>query len=209
MKNIITKNFQNPVKTINILKGNIKDRTKRRNFLIISEILLGGVSTITTSILSNVSPSVGVFIASSTALLTSTAILITKENIPKLKIRFTKLRDWMNVIILLYEKTLTQCMVDQKICEKEALVKKKIYNHNLDQRKAKRKITQINIEDIYGDIIGQDIVSRDQIMKLNIFVSQNELTVNVSTNINLFKPRKENYIDIQPSAPPGKELSHK
>ena len=43
-----------------------------------------------------------------------------------MKIRYTKLRDWINVITLLYEKTLKQSMVDKKIDEKEALELKRI-----------------------------------------------------------------------------------
>ena len=34
--------------------------------------------------------------------------------------RYTKLRDWITVITLLYEKTLNQSMIDKKIYEKEA-----------------------------------------------------------------------------------------
>ena len=72
--------------------------------------MLGSASTITTSTLSIVNPSVGIIISSSTALLTSFAILITNEYISKLKIGYTKLRDWINAITLLYEKTSTKSM---------------------------------------------------------------------------------------------------
>ena len=44
-----------------------------------------------------INPGVGIIISSSTALLTSIAILITNEKISKLKIRYTKLKDWINV----------------------------------------------------------------------------------------------------------------
>ena len=73
-----------------------------------------------------INPGAGIIISSSTALLTSFAILITNEYISKLKIRYTKLRVWLNVITLLYEKTLKQSMVDEKIDEKEAQELKKI-----------------------------------------------------------------------------------
>ena len=56
---------------------------------------------ITTSTMSIINPSNGIVLISSTALLTSIAILITKEDISKLKIRYTKLKDWINVITLL------------------------------------------------------------------------------------------------------------
>ena len=65
-------------------------------------------------------PGAGIIISSSTALLTSIAMLFTNEYISKLKIRYTKLRDSINVLSLFYEKTLKQSMVDKKIDEKEA-----------------------------------------------------------------------------------------
>ena len=61
-----------------------------------------------------INPGAGVFISSSTALLNSTAILITDEYISTLKIRYTKLRDWIIVIALLYEKTVKTSMDDKK-----------------------------------------------------------------------------------------------
>ena len=81
-------------------------------------------------------PGAGIIIASSTALLTSIAILSTNEYISKLKIRYTKLRDWIKFFKLLYEKTLKQSMVEKKIDEIEAEELKKIYNHYLDKKKS-------------------------------------------------------------------------
>ena len=79
---------------------------EKKVLLIITETLLGSGSAISTSAMSLINPSVGIVLTSSTALLTSIAILITKEHISKLKLRYTKLRDWIIVITLLYEKTL-------------------------------------------------------------------------------------------------------
>ena len=112
-----------------------KSLNKKKVLLINTEVLIGSGSAITSSTFSLINPSIGIPIASCSALLTSIAILITNEYISKLKIRYTKLRDWINVITLLYEKTLTQSMIDKKIDEKEALELKKIYNHYLDKRK--------------------------------------------------------------------------
>ena len=81
-----------------------------------------------------INPSVGIVISSSTALLTSIAILITNEYFSELKIRHTELRDWINVITLLHEKTPKESMIVKKIDEKEAEQLKKIYNHYLDRR---------------------------------------------------------------------------
>ena len=85
---------------------------KKKIFLIITEILIGSGSAISTSTLGLMNHGAGIIVSSSTALLTSIAILITNEYITNLKARYTKLRDCINVITLLYEKTLKQSMVD-------------------------------------------------------------------------------------------------
>ena len=83
-------------------------------------MLVGTGSAVGSSTMGLINPSVGIVITSSTALLTSIAILITNEYISKMKIRYTKLRDWINVITLLYEKTLRESMIDKKIDRREA-----------------------------------------------------------------------------------------
>ena len=93
--------------------------------LFIDEILKGSSSAIQTSTMSLINPSIGIVLTSSTDLLTSLAILITNEYISKLKLRYTKLRDWINFITILYEKTLNQSMIDKKIDEKESQELKK------------------------------------------------------------------------------------
>ena len=72
----------------------------------ITEILLGSRLAITTSMMSLINPSIGIVLTSSTALLTSIAVLITNEYISKLEIRYTKIGDCINVNILPNEKTL-------------------------------------------------------------------------------------------------------
>ena len=61
-----------------------------------------------------INPGAGFIISSISDLLASIAILITNEYNSKLKLRYTKLRDWIKVITLFYEKTLKQSMVDKK-----------------------------------------------------------------------------------------------
>ena len=139
--------------------------------LIVTEILIGGCSTIGTSTMGLINPNVGIFASSSTAFLTSIAILITNEYISKLKIRYTKLRDWINVITLLYEKTLNQSMIDKKINEKEAEQLKQIYNHYLDKKPEIMKNTQFKAEDVFGNVISKDNFSQEQITKLNNFLT--------------------------------------
>ena len=100
-------------------KKKYKNLNKKKVLLIIIEVLIGSGSAIGSSAMSMINPGAGIIISSSTALLTSIAILITNEYISKLKIRYTKLRDWINVITLLYEKTLKETMIDKKINEKK------------------------------------------------------------------------------------------
>ena len=88
--------------------------------MIITEILVGTASLVGCSTMGLFNLGAGIIVSSSTALLTSIAILISNEYISKLKIRYTKLRDWINVITLLHEKTLKTSVVDKKIDEKEA-----------------------------------------------------------------------------------------
>ena len=91
-----------------------KSLNKKKVLLIITEKLIGSRSAVGTSTISLTNPSIGIVLTSSTALLTSLAILITNEYISKLKLRYTKLRDWINFITILYEKTLNQSMIHKK-----------------------------------------------------------------------------------------------
>ena len=153
-------------------KKKYKSLNKKKVLLIITEILIGYGSAITSSTFSLINPSIGIPIASCSALLTSIAILITNEYISKLKIRYTKLRDWINVITLLYEKTLKQSMIDKKIDQKEADQLKQIYNHYVDKKSEIMKNTQFKVEDIFTDVISKDTISTEQITKLNNFLAK-------------------------------------
>ena len=92
---------------------------KKKVLLIITEILVGSASTFGSSTMGLTDPGAGIIISSSTALLTSFAILIATKNFSKFKNRYTKLRDWINVITLLYEKTLKQSMIVKKLMKKK------------------------------------------------------------------------------------------
>ena len=169
-------------------------------FLNITEILIGPRSAIGSSTIGLINPGAGFIISSSTALFTSIAVLITNEYNTKLKIRYTKLGDWINVITLFYEKTLKQSMLDAKIDEKEAQELKKIHNHYIDKRSEIMKNTSFKVEDVFGDNISKDNFSQEQITKLNNFFSQNNVNINTKINFNFFKPRKKT--NIEHSAPP-------
>ena len=153
-------------------KKKYKNLNKKKVLLIVTEILVGGASTVGSSSMALINPGAGIVISSGTALLTSIAILITNEYISKLKIRYTKLRDWINVITLLYEKILKQLMVDKKIDDREAQELKKIYNHYIDKRSEIMKNTSFKVEDVFGDVISKDNFNQEQITKLNNFLAK-------------------------------------
>ena len=119
--------------------------------------------------MSLINPSIGIVLTSSTALLTSLAILITNEYISKLKLRYTKLKDWINFITILYEKILSESMIDKKIDQKEAEHLKQIYNHYFDKIEEIMNSTKFKVEDIFSDVISKDSISPEQITKLNNF----------------------------------------
>ena len=153
-------------------KKKYKSLNKKKVLLIITEILIESGSAISTSTMSIINPSIGIVLTSSTALLTSLAILTTNEYISKLKLRYTKLRDWISFITILCEKTLNQSMIDKKIDEKEGLELKKIFNHYIDKRKEIMDSTKLKVEDIFGDVISKDSFSSEQRTKLNNFLAK-------------------------------------
>ena len=169
-------NHENILKSLKVdneyYKKKYKSLNEKKVLLIITEILIGSGSAISTSTMSLLNPSIGIVITSSTALLTSLAILITNEYISKLKLRYMKIRDWINFITIVYEKTLNQSMVDKKIDEKEALELIKIYNHYVDKRKEIMTSTKFKVEDIFGDVISKDSLSTEQVTKVNNFLAK-------------------------------------
>ena len=96
-----------------------KNLNRKKVLLLINEKLIGSGSAVRSSTMGLIIPGADNFISSSTALLTSIAIINANEYLSKLKIRYTKLRDWIIVIKLLYEKTLKSSMVDKKVIKKK------------------------------------------------------------------------------------------
>ena len=122
--------------------------------------------------MSLINPSLGIVLTSSTALLTSIAILITNDYISKFSLRYSKLRNWINVLTLQYEKTLKESMIDKKIDQKDVEQLKQIYNHYIDKRKEIMNSTKFKVGDIFGDVISKDFISPEQITKPNKFLAK-------------------------------------
>ena len=168
--------FENILKSLKsdnqYYKKKYKNLNKKKILLNNTEILVGSGSAVTSSTFSLINPSIGIPIGSCSALLTSIAILITNEYNSNLKIRYTKLRDWINVITLLYEKTFKESMIDKKINEKEAEQLKQIYNHYIDKKTEIMKNTSFKVEDIFTDVMSKDTISTEKITKLNKFLAK-------------------------------------
>ena len=83
--------FENKLKSLKSdnesCKKKYKSLNKKKFLIIISEFLIRSGSAISTSTMSLISPSIGIVLTCSTALLTSLAILITNEYISNLKLR--------------------------------------------------------------------------------------------------------------------------
>ena len=126
---MVMKKYYNHLRLIIRVIKQCEISNKNKVFMIASEILFGGVglsigSGLTTSGLAPV----GIMCASSISFLSKISTLITNEYFSILKIGYTKLRNWINVNTLLYEKILEQSMIDKRNDEKEAQKLKKIYN---------------------------------------------------------------------------------
>ena len=78
----ILKSLKNDIET---LKKKYKSLNKKKILLIITEILVGGGSAVGSSSMALINPGAGIGISSSTAFLTSIAILITNKYKSKLK----------------------------------------------------------------------------------------------------------------------------
>ena len=140
--------------------------------LFVIEMLVGSASTVGFSTMGFNNPGVVIIISSSTALLASIAILLTNEYISKLEIQYIKLRDCINVITLLFEKTLKRSLVDKKSDGKEAEQLKQIYNHYLNKRIEIMNSTKYKVKGIIGDVISKHSTSQEQITKLNSFLAK-------------------------------------
>ena len=118
--------YENILKSLKVdneyYKKKFKNLNKKKVYVAVHEILMGasGLTIGTALSVTGIGATIGVPIAGASTFITSIAVLITNEYIAKLKMRYTKLRDWINMISLLYEKTLKTSMIDKKIDDKVA-----------------------------------------------------------------------------------------
>ena len=63
-------------------------------------------------------------------------------------------------------------MLDKEIDQKEAEELKKVYEHYLEKRIESLKIASFKVEVVFGDITSNGNFGREQITKLNIFLTK-------------------------------------
>ena len=79
------------------------------------------------------------------------------------------LREWINFISILYEKTLKEYMVDKNVDKREVLDMENFHNQYTDKRKKFSDTTKFEVEYIFSDVISQEFKSLEQVTKLNNF----------------------------------------
>ena len=96
-------------------KKKYKSLNEKKAFISVSELSVGfvGLGVGSGLTISELAP-VGVMCASSISFFSSISTLVLNEYISRLKIRYTKLRDWIIVNTLLNEKILKTSLVDKK-----------------------------------------------------------------------------------------------
>ena len=142
-------------------------------FLIDSEILIGvgGLNVGSGLTISGTAPA-RMVTAGGTPFLSSISTLITNEYFSKLKIRYIKLKDWINVTTLLYEKVLKESMIDKRIDEKEVEKLRSNYNLFINNQDEIKRSAQFRVEEDFRNIIPKCTFSPEQITKLNNFLAK-------------------------------------
>ena len=82
------------------------------------------------------------------------------------------MKDWINLITFLSEKTLKQSLIDKETDEEEVLELKRLNYHYLDKRKRFMNNTQFKVEIIFGDVKSRDSFSSERKPKPNRFLAK-------------------------------------
>ena len=118
--------------------------------------ILSGVSTLTGAILtSTVLASIAGIPISSASFILTIASMIMNTYLDSVKIRNRKIQDFINLTILLYEKTMKKALQDNKINEQEQKELKDIYQHYLNKKEDIKKSTQFDVKEVFKDSLGE------------------------------------------------------
>ena len=79
----------------------------------------------------------------------------------------------------------------KKVDEKEALEIKKIYDDYLHKRTENMNSTNFKVEDIFGNVISNDSISPDQLIRINNFFSKNDVNININIKFNFLNLKRK------------------
>ena len=108
--------------------------------------LAGGV-TLTATVLASIA---GVPLSVASFIL-SLSSLITSFYLEKYKLKCVKIKNYINITILLYEKTMKNALKDNKKDENEGKDLKDIYQYYLNHKADIEKSFQFKVEDVFKD----------------------------------------------------------
>ena len=139
--------------------------------------ILSGVSTQTGAILtSTVLASIAGIPISTASFILTIASMIMNAYLDSVKTRNRKIQDFINLTILLYEKTMKKALQDNLINEQEQRELKDIYQHYLNKKDDNKKSTQFDVKEVFKDSLGEmskrDLTSDEIIVKLNDFLTK-------------------------------------
>ena len=102
--------------------------------------------------------------------------MIMNAYLDTVKIRNRKKQDFINLTILLYEKTIKKALQDNTINEQEQRDLKDIYQHYLNKKDDIKKSTQFDVKEVFKDSLGEmakrDLISDEIIVKLKDFLTK-------------------------------------
>ena len=102
--------------------------------------------------------------------------MIINAYLDSVKTRNRKIQDFINLTILLYEKTMKKALQDNIINEQEQRELKDIYQHYLNKKDDIKKSTQFDVKEVFKDSLGKmakrDLISDEKIVKLNDFLTK-------------------------------------
>ena len=139
--------------------------------------ILSGLSTVTGAVLtSTVLASIAGIPISSASFILTIASMIMNAYLDSVKIKNRKIQDFINLTILLYEKTMKKALQDNTINEQEQRVLKDIYQHYLNKKDDIKKSTQFDVKEVLKDSLGEmakrDLINDEIIGKLNDFLTK-------------------------------------
>ena len=155
--------------------------------------LFGSSSTTVCSTLSIVNPNIGIPIASSSALITSIAVFITKNFLSKLKIRITILKDCFLKNLSYMEKHYINRWWIEKTIEKAAFKMKRIHSHYLDKPADIIKNIQLQLGKPFDNFVNIDSLLQNKWLNevffrlkwCNFFFNINLDSYNMERKVNL------------------------